>query len=157
MTKWIKCNKVSSWLATASTTASVTRAPYLIKVGLCPSRGPPRARFLWKRSGCRVASREAHAPDRSLKWHSQARIASLETPNHVVEYIIRLLSAVQLRARTCNQCRSSLVNARETSRSARRIPSIIPPDRETLCHKMSLYIILTKRKFYNFVAFRANL
>lgn len=100
---------------------------------------------------------EAHAPDRSLKWHSQARIASLETPNHVVEYIIRLLSAVQLRARTCNQCRSSLVNARETSRSAHRIPSIIQPDRETLCHEMSLYIILTKGKSYNFIAFGVNL
>lgn len=116
MTKWIKCNKVSSWLAIASfTTASVTRPPYLTEVGLCPSRGPPRARFLWKSRA--TAGESGHAPDRSLKWHSQARIASLETPNHVAEYIIRLLSTVQLRARTCNQCRFSLVNAREISRS----------------------------------------
>lgn len=127
------------------TTASVTRTPYLIEVGLRPSRGPPRARFLWKRQRA-TAGESGHAPDRSLKWHSQARIASLETPNHVAEYIIRLLSAVQLRARTCNQCRSSLVNAREISRSlslslsTHRIPSIITLDRETPCHDTDVYI-----------------
>lgn len=104
----------------------------------------------------RRAGESEHASDRSLKWHSQARIASLETPNHVAEYIIRLLSTVQLRARTCNQCRSSLVNARETSPlSTHRIPSIIQPDRETPCHEMDL--VLAKRKSYNSVVSRANL
>lgn len=103
----------------------------------------------------RRAGESEHASDRSLKWHSQARIASLETPNHVAEYIIRLLSTVQLRARTCNQCRSSLVNARETSPLLmHRIPSIIQPDRETPCHEMDP---LAKGKSYNSVVSGANL
>lgn len=79
-----------------------------------------RARFLWKsdRRGSTLS------PDRSLKWHSQARIASLEQPNHVSEYIIRLLSAVQLRENVRPMQRDPpLVNTRGRGRRGRATKS----------------------------------
>lgn len=65
MTKWIKCDRVSSWLAIASEQASVTRAPYLIQV-----RFVRIARDSFGRAATDL-------PDRSLKWHSQALVSHL--------------------------------------------------------------------------------
>lgn len=81
MIKWIQCSKVSGCgsIATARH-ASIL----LIETGL--SVEGHELRFLWQ-----WPSRKARSSDRSLKRHSQARIVSLETPNHVAEYIIRLL------------------------------------------------------------------
>lgn len=91
------------YIEQASATASVTRAPYLIQV---PTRGIHRE--------ARAIPLEEQRPTALIKVaFTSSRIASLETPNHVAEYIIRLLSTVQLRARTCNQCRSPLWSMRE--------------------------------------------
>lgn len=102
MLKWI--NKVSSWFN------SVTQASYLIETGLSVEDHEPW--FLWQWSRKHTLFR----PLIKAAFTSSYRVSGNAQSRSRIHYTT-VISTLQLHERTCNQCRSSLVNARGLSQT----------------------------------------